>query len=69
MYHKFSEVWGPEQDKRAAQLGQQLGAAFCNVGLPFVMTRHQLITLASIVEKETGAPQERPMIASVFTIA
>jgi UPF0755 protein len=51
MYHKFSEVWGPEQDKRAAQL---------------MMTRHQLITLASIVEKETGAPQERPMIASVF---
>jgi len=27
---------------------------------------HQAVTLASIVEKETGAPQERPMIASVF---
>lgn len=29
-------------------------------------TRHQVVTLASIVEKETGAPQERPLIASVF---
>lgn len=27
---------------------------------------HQVITLASIVEKETGAPEERPVIASVF---
>jgi UPF0755 protein len=30
------------------------------------LSRHQIITLASIVEKETGAPQERPMIAAVF---
>jgi UPF0755 protein len=30
------------------------------------MTRHQIVTLASIIEKETGAPQERPMISSVF---
>ena len=27
---------------------------------------HQLITLASIIEKETGAAQERPLIARVF---
>lgn len=27
---------------------------------------HQLVTLASIVEKETGAPEERAVIASVF---
>ena len=30
------------------------------------MTRHQVVTLASIIEKETGAPEERPLISSVF---
>ncbi|AHI04620.1 hypothetical protein BDW_00550 [Bdellovibrio bacteriovorus W] len=29
-------------------------------------TRHQIVTLASIIEKETGAPEERPIISSVF---
>lgn len=33
---------------------------------PHAMPRHQLVTFASLVEKETGAPEERPMIASVF---
>jgi len=30
------------------------------------LTMHEVVTLASIVEKETGAPAERPLIASVF---
>jgi len=30
------------------------------------LTLHQVVTLASIIEKETGAPAERPLIASVF---
>lgn len=30
------------------------------------MPIHNLVTLASIIEKETGAPDERPMISSVF---
>ncbi len=30
------------------------------------MSRHELVTLASIVEKETGAAFERPVISSVF---
>lgn len=30
------------------------------------LSPHEVITLASIVEKETGAAQERPLIASVF---
>jgi UPF0755 protein len=30
------------------------------------LNRHELVTLASIVEKETGAPEERPLIASIF---
>jgi UPF0755 protein len=36
-----------------------------NPGLPFD-SPEQAVILASIVEKETGVPQERPMIASVF---
>ncbi|MGE4130651.1 MAG: endolytic transglycosylase MltG [Bdellovibrionales bacterium] len=30
------------------------------------LSRHEMVTLASVVEKETGAPSERPLIASVF---
>lgn len=30
------------------------------------LTKHELVTLASIIEKETGAPEERPLISSVF---
>lgn len=37
-----------------------------NQGHPF-LTPHQVVILASMVEKETGAKVERPQIASVFT--
>ncbi len=30
------------------------------------MSRHQFITFASLIEKESGVPEERPLIASVF---
>ena len=30
------------------------------------LTHHEVITLAAIVEKETGLPHERPLVASVF---
>jgi UPF0755 protein len=30
------------------------------------LNKHDLVTLASIIEKETGAPEERPLISSVF---
>jgi UPF0755 protein len=30
------------------------------------LSRHQLVTLASLVEKEARVPEERPLIASVF---
>ena len=30
------------------------------------LSKHQIVTLASIVEKETATPEERPLIAAVF---
>lgn len=30
------------------------------------MSMHEVVTLASIIEKETGMPEERPLISSVF---
>jgi UPF0755 protein len=51
MVRHFFTYWGKRQDDRAAQLH---------------MTRHQVVTLASIIEKETGAQEERPIISSVF---
>lgn len=44
-------AWGAEFDSRARELG---------------MTKNQVYTLASIIEKETGAPEERPIISAVF---
>ena len=37
-----------------------------NVQEAYGLNRHQLLTLASVVEKETGAASERPLIARVF---
>ncbi|MDO8926531.1 MAG: endolytic transglycosylase MltG [Sideroxyarcus sp.] len=54
--------------QRAYQLMQrQLQESWKNrdAGLPFD-TPYQALILASIVEKETGQPGDRPMIASVF---
>lgn len=51
MVKHFFAVWSPKEDERAKQLG---------------MTRQEIVTLASIIEKETGAPEERPVISSVF---
>ncbi len=35
-------------------------------GAPFSLTPHELLTLASIVEREARVPEERPVIAGVF---
>jgi len=51
MVQGYRRVFTPEMKKRARELG---------------MDELQAVTLASIVEKETGAPQERPLISGVF---
>ena len=51
MLKRFLSGWTSDFTARATQLG---------------MTRHQVVTLASIVEKETGNPPDRPVISSVL---
>jgi UPF0755 protein len=51
MVEHFKKQIPPQWFTRAGQLNLSL---------------HEVITLASIIEKETGAPSERPLIASVF---
>jgi UPF0755 protein len=51
MVDRFRQVFDERLQRRAAELG---------------LSRHQVVTLASIIEKETGAAEERPLIASVF---
>jgi UPF0755 protein len=50
MYQKFLKTWA-DLEPMTASIG---------------MNQHQIVTLASIIEKETGAPVERPLISSVF---
>ena len=51
MTTRFKRVFKPEWETRAAELK---------------MSVHEIVTLASIIEKETGAAFERPLISSVF---
>jgi UPF0755 protein len=51
MVDRFRSVFTEAWKKRAADIG---------------LSVHQVLTLASIIEKETGAPSERPIISSVF---
>ncbi|HAG91639.1 MAG TPA: endolytic transglycosylase MltG [Bdellovibrionales bacterium] len=37
-----------------------------SMGYQGPLKRHEIVTLASVIEKETGAPGERPLISSVF---
>ena len=51
MVHRFDEVFSEDWKVRAAKLG---------------LSVHEVVVLASIIEKETGVDAERPVIASVF---
>jgi UPF0755 protein len=51
MVKQFRAAFKPAWRERAKKLG---------------MSIHEVVTLASIIEKETGAPKERALISSVF---
>jgi UPF0755 protein len=51
MVQRFWSIFTPQWQDQAKSIG---------------FTVHQIVTLASIIEKETGAPFERPLISSVF---
>ncbi len=51
MVQRFERVWQPEWDARASAIR---------------MTRHQVVTLASIVEKEVRRGSERPTVSAVY---
>jgi len=51
MLSRFAEIWSDDYMRRAEELG---------------MTPHEIVTLASIVERETRCPSERPLISAVF---
>jgi UPF0755 protein len=70
----FPETYRFRSDTEPAQVLEQMAAEFRAAWQPddlealdtSGMTLHEVVTLASIVEKETGAPDERPRIAAVF---
>ena len=51
MVDRFQRVWQPEWNQRLQALA---------------MSRHDVMALASIVEKEARLPEERPVIAAVY---
>lgn len=51
MVRRFEQVWRPEWNEQLERLG---------------MSRHAVVTLASIVEKEARLAEERPVIAAVY---
>ncbi len=51
MTEQLNKIWDPAWDQKLQELQ---------------LTKHQLLTLASIIEKESGNVDEQPMIASVF---
>jgi len=52
--------------KMVAHFRSVFTAAWAERAQAMGFTTHQVVTLASIVEKETAAPEERPLIAAVF---
>ncbi len=51
MVRRFREVFGPDEQARAGQLG---------------MSVRDVVTMASLIEREAKVPDERPLISAVF---
>lgn len=51
LVRRFEDIWQEEWDTRLSALA---------------LTRHEIVTLASIVEKEARVAEERPVIAAVY---
>lgn len=51
MVNRFQQSWTEAEEARARELQ---------------MTVREVVTLASLIEKETGLPEERPLVSSVF---
>jgi UPF0755 protein len=69
----FPETYKYKKGDNARELIKQMVGNFNKVwsrysaaALANRLSKNEVLTLASIVEKETGAPSERPLIASVF---
>jgi peptidoglycan lytic transglycosylase G len=70
----FPDTYSVPRQSTAAQLVARMVAGFQKVLTPELqteaarrgMTIRELVTFASIVEKETGKPDERPLVAAVY---
>ncbi len=58
----------PAEDVIAAQLGEfeRAWAPLAPLAAARGLAQHDAVVLASLIEKETGAPEERPLISAVF---
>lgn len=67
----YNYVWGDERGRMVARMRSGMNELVERIwrdrapNLP-ISTAAEAVTLASIVEKETGKPNERPLIARVF---